>query len=123
MHHAPPALPKQSSQLILVDAAKLVGLLLMGIWTMPEAVWAEEQPRLRYYEIVGDAIPDSLTGQRGTPRLAARLSSVERAPASSATRVPSPRRGFRATSGLTSPVLDPGGRKASSGFASSMRGG
>jgi sulfur-oxidizing protein SoxX len=51
----------------LVDAAKLAGLLLMGIWTMPEAVWAEEQPRLRYYEIVGDAIPDSLTGSKGNP--------------------------------------------------------
>jgi sulfur-oxidizing protein SoxX len=49
------------------DAAKLVGLLLMGIWTMPDAAWAEEQPDLRHYEIVGDAIPDSLTASKGDP--------------------------------------------------------
>jgi sulfur-oxidizing protein SoxX len=50
-----------------VDAAKLIGLLLAGIWTMPDAVWAAEQPFLRHYEIVGDAIPDSLTGSKGDP--------------------------------------------------------
>jgi sulfur-oxidizing protein SoxX len=50
-----------------VDAAKLIGLLLAGIWMMPDAVWAAEQPLLRRYEIVGDAIPDSLTGSKGDP--------------------------------------------------------
>jgi L-cysteine S-thiosulfotransferase len=49
-----------------VDAAKLIALL-MGIWTMPDAIWAEEQAPLREYEIVGDAIPESLTGSRGDP--------------------------------------------------------
>jgi len=57
----------QLRQKCLVDAPKLVGLLLMGFWTMPDAVRAEEQPPLRHYEIVGDAIPDSLTGSRGDP--------------------------------------------------------
>jgi sulfur-oxidizing protein SoxX len=45
--------------------AKVIGLLLAGIWTMP--VWAAEQPLLRRYEVVGDAIPDSLTGSKGDP--------------------------------------------------------
>jgi len=76
MHHARPVRPKQSSRMIgsvllrqkfLVDAAKLAGFLLMGIWTNPEAVWAQEQPHLRHYEIVGDAISDPLTGSKGNP--------------------------------------------------------
>jgi hypothetical protein len=50
-----------------VDAAKLVGLLLMGMWMIPCDGWAEEQLLLRPYEIVGDAIPDSLTGSQGGP--------------------------------------------------------
>jgi L-cysteine S-thiosulfotransferase len=50
-----------------VDAAKLIGLLLAGISTMLDAVWAAEQPLLRHYEVVGDAIPDSLTGSKGDP--------------------------------------------------------
>jgi sulfur-oxidizing protein SoxX len=49
-----------------VDAAKLIGLLLAGIWTM-HAVRAAEQPLLRHYEVVGDAIPDSLSGSKGDP--------------------------------------------------------
>ena len=52
-----------------VDAAKLAGLLLMGIWTMSHAGWAEEKPLLRHYEIVGDAIPESLTGLKGDPTI------------------------------------------------------
>jgi sulfur-oxidizing protein SoxX len=39
----------------------------MGIWTMSHAGWAEEKPLLRHYEIVGDAIPESLTGLKGDP--------------------------------------------------------
>jgi sulfur-oxidizing protein SoxX len=50
-----------------VDAAKLISLLLAGIWATPAAVWAAEQRPLRHYEIVGDAIPDSLTGSKGDP--------------------------------------------------------
>jgi L-cysteine S-thiosulfotransferase len=49
------------------DAAKFVGLLLMTTWTMPDAVRAAEQPYLRHYEIVGDVIPESLTGSKGDP--------------------------------------------------------
>jgi L-cysteine S-thiosulfotransferase len=49
------------------DAAKFVGLLLMATWTMPDAVRAAEQPYLRHYEIVGDVIPESLTGSKGDP--------------------------------------------------------
>ena len=73
MHHARPALPKRSSPMIgsgrllrksSVDA-KVIGWLLAAIWTMP--VWAAEQPLLRRYEVVGDAIPDSLTGSKGDP--------------------------------------------------------
>jgi sulfur-oxidizing protein SoxX len=52
-----------------VDAAKLVGLLLMGMWMIPCDGWAEEQLLLRPYEIVGDAIPDSLTGSQGDPNV------------------------------------------------------
>src|ERR1700693_1992888 len=76
MHHARPVLPKQSSPMIgsaplrlrsSVDRAKLVGLLLMGLSTTPNAVWTEEQPPFLHYEIVGDAIPASLTGSKGDP--------------------------------------------------------
>jgi len=58
-------LPKQCSPMIgsaplrlrsSVDRAKLVGLLLMGLSTTPNAVWTEEQPPFLHYEIVGDAI-------------------------------------------------------------------
>ena len=75
MYHSRPALPKQDSPMngsgrllrkSSVDA-KVIGLLLAGIWTMPDAVWAAEQPLLRRYEVVGDAIPDSLTGSKGDP--------------------------------------------------------
>ena len=52
-----------------VDAVQLVGWLLMGIWTMSHAGWAEEMPLLRHYEIVGDAIPESLTGLKGDPTI------------------------------------------------------
>jgi sulfur-oxidizing protein SoxX len=34
---------------------------------MPNVVWTEEQPPFRHYEIVGDAIPVSLTGSNGDP--------------------------------------------------------
>ena len=34
---------------------------------MPDVVWAEEQPHLRHYEIVGDAIPDFLDWVKGGP--------------------------------------------------------
>ena len=50
-----------------VDPAKLIGLLLAGIWTMPHAASAADQPLLRHYEVIGDAIPDSLTGSKGDP--------------------------------------------------------
>jgi sulfur-oxidizing protein SoxX len=49
------------------DPAKLIGLLLVGIWTMHHAASAAEQPLLRHYEVIGDAIPDSLTGSKGDP--------------------------------------------------------
>jgi L-cysteine S-thiosulfotransferase len=39
----------------------------MGLSTTPNTVWSEEQPPLRRYEIVGDAIPASLTGSKGDP--------------------------------------------------------
>jgi L-cysteine S-thiosulfotransferase len=39
----------------------------MGLSTTPNTVWTEEQPPLRHYEIVGDAIPASLTGSKGDP--------------------------------------------------------
>jgi L-cysteine S-thiosulfotransferase len=40
-------------------------LLLLGLWVMPNASRAEEQQSLVHYEIVGDAIPDSLTTSKG----------------------------------------------------------
>jgi L-cysteine S-thiosulfotransferase len=46
---------------------KLIGMLLAGIWTMPLAASAAEQLLRHHYEIVGDAIPDSLTGSKGDP--------------------------------------------------------
>jgi hypothetical protein len=52
-----------------IEAAKLAGLLLMGIWTMSHVGRAEEKPLLRHYETVGDAIPESLTGLKGDPTI------------------------------------------------------
>jgi sulfur-oxidizing protein SoxX len=50
------------------DRAKLTGLLLIALSTMPNNnIWAEEHMPLRHYEVVGDAIPDSLTGSKGDP--------------------------------------------------------
>ena len=100
-----------------VDLAKLLGLSVIGIWMMPDALPAEEQPTLLHYEIVGDAIPDSLTATKATPQSAAKLLLVAKARASSVTRGPSPRKAPRATLDLTWPALDPAYRKASSGFA------
>jgi L-cysteine S-thiosulfotransferase len=45
----------------------LLGLLVIGIWMMPDALRAEERPTLLHYEIVGDAIPDPLTSTKGDP--------------------------------------------------------
>jgi L-cysteine S-thiosulfotransferase len=56
----------------LVDLTKLPGLLVIGI-CMLGASRAEEQPTLLHFEIVGDAIPDSLTGTKGDPAVGRKI--------------------------------------------------
>ena len=40
---------------------------------MSDASRAEEQPSLIHYEIVGDAIPDSLTASKGDPAVGRKI--------------------------------------------------
>ena len=110
MHHVRPALLKPASPRIgsarlrqrsSVDLAKLLGLLVIGIWMMLGALRAEEQPTLLHYEIVGDAIPDSLTATKGDPAVGRKIVVSRQSTCLLCHWGPSPRKDSRATLGLT----------------------
>jgi L-cysteine S-thiosulfotransferase len=101
--------------------AKVIGLLLAGIWTMPDAVWAAEQPLLRRYEVVGDAIPDSLTGSKGDPTVGRAIVLSRRSTCLLCHSGPFPEERFQGNVGPDLTGLARVGRKASSGSALSMQ--
>ena len=92
----------------------LAGVLL----ALPGGGAAQE---LRSYAVIGDAIPQSLTGAAGDRRAAAQSSSNAPALASSATAARFPNRSFRAIWRPASPVPAAAGPRASFGCGWSTR--